>query len=110
MHPRNLAPAETLPQRSWYSLQSWRRRSAHQKRIEPLCRMCLAEGRVTSAQIADHIVDHAGSWNAFVLGQLQSLCAPCHERKHGRLKGPPRCDVDANGYPVDPNHPFNAKR
>jgi hypothetical protein len=23
------------------------------------------------------------------------------------LKGPPRSDVDANGYPVDARHPFN---
>jgi 5-methylcytosine-specific restriction endonuclease McrA len=99
-------PTDRAPWRNWYG-RAWRKRSAHQKRIEPLCRICLAEGRIKAAEIADHIVDHGGDWNAFRLGALQSLCSECHERKHGRLKGPVRSDVDANGYPIDPRHPFN---
>jgi hypothetical protein len=94
------------PSRNWYG-RAWRKRAAHQKQIEPLCRTCLAEGRVRPAAIADHIEDHAGDWMKFRLGELQSLCHDCHERKHGRLIGPPRSDVDADGYPTDPRHPFN---
>jgi hypothetical protein len=48
-------PAQSLPWRSWYSLQRWRKRARHQLRIEPLCAACLAQGRLTPATIADHI-------------------------------------------------------
>jgi 5-methylcytosine-specific restriction endonuclease McrA len=82
MHPRNLAPAQTLPWRSWYNHQSWRRRAKHQLRTEPLCWACLAKDRVTPATVADYVVDHEGDYTSFRLGALQSLCHDCHERKH----------------------------
>ncbi len=41
-----------------------------------------------------------------VMENLESLCFDCHEREHGRMKfyG---CDV--NGFPTNPNHPWNKK-
>ena len=112
MPARAADPAQTLHWRDWYSLQRWRRRAKHQLRSEPLCRTCLAASQVTPATIADHIEPHRGDWNAFRLGALQSLCAVCHERKHGRLgftEGASRA-VDESGFPVDPRHPFNKAR
>jgi 5-methylcytosine-specific restriction enzyme A len=64
----------------WYSTAAWRKRRAHQLTIEPLCRMCLAEGRTTPATVADHVVPHRGNPGLFWQGELQSLCATCHSR------------------------------
>jgi len=84
----------------------------HQLRIEPLCRLCDQRGLVVPATVADHIVDHCGDWNQFRLGELQSLCEECHERKHNRLGPALRVSkaVDDNGLPIDPRHPFNKPR
>ena len=38
-------------------------RRAHQLRIEPLCAICKAEGRITGATIADHSLPHGGDYN-----------------------------------------------
>jgi 5-methylcytosine-specific restriction endonuclease McrA len=79
----------------------------HQLRVEPLCALCLAEGRgPVPARVADHVVPHHGDVSAFWLGRLQSLCSNCHEsrkkfqERHGYSKG-----CDSNGYPLDPRHP-----
>lgn len=84
----------------------------YQLRKEPLCAACLKAGQVTPATIADHDPPHKGDWNAFRLGPLQSLCEECHERKHNRLGPALRASkaVDADGYPIDPRHPFNRQR
>ena len=74
------------PRRVWYGTQLWKNRRAHQLRIEPLCCLCKAEGRITPATIADHFPAHGGDYNVFVLGPLRSLCAPsmtaCTSFKH----------------------------
>jgi hypothetical protein len=79
MPPRNLAPAQSLTWRDWYSLQSWRRRAKHQLMIAPLCALCEEQGRITAATIADHHPPHKGDYNAFRLGPLRSLCRDCHQ-------------------------------
>src|SRR5262249_13832424 len=45
------------------------------------------------------VVHHAGDWNAFLTGRLQSLCAACHAEKHGRLKVP----IGPDGWPRQAN-------
>jgi 5-methylcytosine-specific restriction enzyme A len=107
VHARNLDPASTLPWNRWYGLGSWKRRAQHQLRAEPLCRACLAKGRVIPATVADHVEPHKGDWNAFRLGRLQSLCADCHNRKWANDRLGYRGDIDDDGLPTDPNHPFN---
>jgi len=89
-----------------YGTRKWRNRRAQQLRIEPLCRLCLAEGKVVAATVADQITPWRGDVNAFWLGPLQSLCAHCHEsrkkfrERHGYDRG---CGSD--GLPLDPRHP-----
>lgn len=107
MPAKALNPEQTLHWTKWYSLQRWRRRAKFQLQCEPLCRMCEAAGKVVVARVADHIVDHAGIWNEFRTGKLQSLCLDCHARKHDRpLPRGYGNEVDASGYPVDGRHPF----
>ncbi|MFZ0601220.1 MAG: HNH endonuclease [Roseiarcus sp.] len=96
-----------LPWRQWYTLQRWRRIAKHQLRIEPLCALCLKRGLVTPATIADHDPPHRGDWNAFRLGPLQSLCRDCHAGKSADDRLGYSCDIDEDGFPIDPRHPFN---
>jgi hypothetical protein len=66
--------------------------------------------KVTPACIADHIHPHDGSYNAFLLGELQSLCKPCHDKHKRRVDMHGFSDaVDVDGWPIDPNHPSNVR-
>ena len=95
------------PRRVWYGTQLWKNRRAHQLQIEPLCRLCLDRGDVTPATVADHIEPHKGNYNAFVLGPLRSLCAPCHDGLQPSFKRRGYSTaIGVDGYPVDPAHPF----
>lgn len=95
---------------NWYNSARWHKRRNHQLRIEPLCRRCTALGRVVPARVANHVVPHRGSYNSFVLGELESLCFDCHD-KHIRIveiRGyDPACGAD--GWPIDPAHPTNVR-
>lgn len=66
------------PWRAWYWTQRWRKMARHQLAIEPLCAACLAEGQITAASVADHVVRHQGVADLFWNGALQSLCAHHH--------------------------------
>jgi len=70
--------------------------------------MCLQEGRVERAVIADHVIPHRGDVNMFWLGSLQSLCVTHHSKTKQQIenKGYSR-DIGADGFPSDPEHPFN---
>ena len=97
--------------RDWkpfYSTAFWLRRRRLQLQAHPLCRMCGARGVVTPATVVDHVQPHKGDWNLFALGELQSLCKPCHDspKRAFELRGYSR-DVGSDGWPLDPNHPAN---
>lgn len=97
--------------REWYQLERWRRRARLQKRLQPLCCMCAANGLAVPATIADHIEPHRGDWNKFMLGELQSLCSSCHSsRKQAFEKRGYFPDVGDDGWPIDPRHPANRPR
>jgi len=47
-----------------------------------LCVMCQAQGKVTAANVVDHIVDHRGNQDLFWdKANHQALCQPCHSVK-----------------------------
>ena len=48
---------------------------------EPLCRLCAAQGRVTAADLVDHIVPIADGGAVLDEDNLQSLCRRCHDAK-----------------------------
>lgn len=88
----------------------WQKRRAEQLRKHPLCALCMkTRGEVRAATVADHITPHRGDPKLFA-GPLQSLCKPCHDsykqelETTGHVRG---CDL--NGYPIDPNHPWNVE-
>jgi 5-methylcytosine-specific restriction endonuclease McrA len=84
----------------------WQRRRRLQLRLEPLCRMCAQQGRVTAAEVADHIEPHRYDINKFILGKLQSLCQGCHSKiKQQREVNGFSCEIGADGFPTDAAHP-----
>jgi len=90
----------------WYNRANWRKRQQHQLRVQPLCEMCLREGRLTPATCVDHIEPHRGDYTKFRLGQLQSLCASCHNstKKIIEQRGYDTA-IGADGWPLDRRHP-----
>jgi hypothetical protein len=95
-----------------YSTAHWQRLRAHQLREHPLCKFCLASrGEVVPATIADHVEPHGGDPNKFFLGELQSLCRPCHDsRKRFMEINGYAPDIGLDGWPIDPLHPANRVR
>jgi 5-methylcytosine-specific restriction endonuclease McrA len=105
---RPRANPHTRPWRQWYTLTVWRNRRAHQLLIEPTCRSCRQQRKLTAASVVDHIEPHGDNWNAFMLNEVQSLCAACHNAKLGlQYRGYDARDVGADGLPRDASHPFN---
>jgi 5-methylcytosine-specific restriction protein A len=97
--------------REWYQLERWRKRRRHQLLVEPLCRMCAAKGKIERARIADHITEHGGNWTAFLTGDLQSLCEPCHNGTKQRVKFHGYdCEIGEDGWPTDERHPTHTGR
>lgn len=59
----------------------WQRERLSYLREHPLCVMCEKEGRITAAQVVDHITPHKGDhklmWSR---SNWQALCKPHHDR------------------------------
>ena len=66
--------------RAWYKTARWIRIRAAQLNAEPLCRMCIAEDKVTPATVCDHVEPHRGDRIRFWAGPFQSLCASHHSQ------------------------------
>ena len=105
----------TMPkaQSRWHHLYCttvWRRRAKHQLRSQPLCEMCLKDGRINAATIADHVEPHKGDQQKFFFGELQSLCKLHHEsaKKREETRGY-STQIGADGWPVDPRHPVYSR-
>lgn len=99
---------ERPPWNAWYGLGRWRKRQRAQLLRAPLCCFCLERGHVQPATIADHVIPHRGNWNAFWLGELQSLCKLCHDGAKKQLEQRGYVtDIGKDGWPIDPKHPAN---
>lgn len=79
---------------------------------QPLCERHLAKGKVVPADTVHHKVPHKGDRTLFADPEnLESTCAECHdglikaEEIRGHVIG-----SDANGRPLDPDHPWNRAR
>lgn len=65
--------------------RSWQRARLAFLVANPLCVTCLAEGRVTSASVVDHVKPHRGDEGRFWdEGNWQSLCERHHNAKSAR--------------------------
>lgn len=69
--------------KQYYSRQ-WQRVSKLYRQQHPLCEECERQGRITPAELVDHIVPVADGGDMWSWDNLQSLCAACHNKKHSR--------------------------
>ncbi len=100
---------EAKAYRHLYGSPVWTAMSRAQRQAEPLCRMCMAEGRVTAGEVADHVIPHKGDEVMFWTGELQTLCAPCHNGPKQLIekRGYDTRVSALTGWPEDPKHPAN---
>ncbi len=94
-----------------YGSHRWRMRALRQKKEHPICAMCLKDGLIKQASVADHIEPHNGDKVKFFNGPLQSLCSHHHnsDKKMIEQRGFTN-HIGVDGWPVDPNHPANARK
>ena len=65
----------------------WERAAAAFQRENPLCRGCLALGRVTASELVDHVVPHRGDRTLFWdQSKWQSSCRWHHDVIKARLE------------------------
>lgn len=65
-----------------YTSAAWRQIRTAQLTRSPLCACCTYEGRLSPADVVDHVFPwKAYGPQAFRANLFQSLCAPCHSRK-----------------------------
>lgn len=66
----------------------WERYRKRYLSENPLCILCLKEGRTTPTVVVDHIVPHRGDTTLFWdPNNHQALCKPCHSAKTAREDG-----------------------
>jgi len=71
---------DTYEQR-FYSSARWRKVRARKLAANPLCEMCIKDGRLTGAQMVDHITPIKRGGAQLDMNNLQSLCNACHNKK-----------------------------
>lgn len=99
-----------LPWRAWYSSRAWRIRRKAQLHRVPWCEPCKVMGMTRPATVANHNPPHRGDRRAFFHGPLESTCKDCHDQAIQRAEAEGfRRDVDPEGWPTDPAHPFNRR-
>ena len=93
------------PWRGWYKLAAWKKIRARRLASDPLCVMCLAEGKTTAASVVDHIEPHRGNRDLFFsYANTQSLCETHHNRDKqrmeasGELQAPSIIDLGPDDY------------
>lgn len=94
--------------RAWYKSPAWKIRKRDQKAAQPLCELCLKEGRDRLMAIVDHHPPHNEDWNQFFHGPVRSLCKPHHD---GQAQADEArgfsVSVGEDGWPTDDQNPFN---
>lgn len=77
------APRGTTAERGYG--YAWQKASAAFLRLNPLCVVCLAEGRAVPSAVTDHVTPHKGDavlfWDR---SNWQALCVTHHNRKSAR--------------------------
>lgn len=70
----------------FYQSRRWRALRALKLQQQPLCEECLRKGRMTPAEMVDHIVPINKGGASLDMENLQSLCNACHACKSAKDK------------------------
>lgn len=80
-------PFEGMQQNySFYNSKKWRKYAHSIRAEEPLCIICLQEGRTTPSQMVDHIHPISKGGSKWERSNLQALCHKCHNKKTAKSK------------------------
>lgn len=103
---------EALEWRRLYWTARWKRERLSFLQAHPICRYCQAVGNIRPATVVDHVTPHKGDLDLFWdQDNWQPLCKSHHDAaKAQEERGGYSSLSDADGYPIDPNHPQNRKR
>lgn len=87
-----------------YRTYRWQKvRKAHLAEY-PTCVMCEAQGKITLANVVDHIFPHRGDEVKFFRGPFQSLCYAHHNSTKQKMeKRQVEIGGDESGQPIDQN-------
>jgi len=103
---------------SWpYNTATWLRLRVAHLSLEPACRSCREHGLLVMANTVDHVIPISSGGDPFPAHDgLVSYCAPCHSSKTARgseagaiKTNKPRKGCNADGSPLDPDHPWHEK-
>jgi len=99
---------DSKPWRKWYFTPAWRIRRAEQLYRVPYCEPCKRMGKTRKATTVNHLTPHHGDKEIFFHGPLESCCKNCHDQfiQRAERRGF-RQTINAEGWPTDPEHPFN---
>ena len=70
-----------------YYTKQWKKISKLYRQSHPLCEECERNGRITPADLVDHIQAVSDGGSMWDWDDLQSLCMACHNRKHSEGRG-----------------------
>lgn len=71
---------------AFYQSAAWRKLRRVKLQRNPMCEECERRGRITPAQMVDHIVPINKGGAPLDMYNLQSLCNACHARKSAKDK------------------------
>lgn len=102
MTRRDQRSTEAAAYRKLYKISRWQRLRERQMTAHPLCAYCLQQEDVTPATVCDHVRPHKGDEALFFdPDNLQSLCAPCHDRiKRREELGQDVVRFGPDGWPI----------
>lgn len=71
-------------------------------RSHPLCAMCAKDGRVTAANVVDHIIPHRGDQAKFwdTDNNWSALCTTCHSKHKQREERGRVQAIGEDGWPL----------
>lgn len=101
-----------------YNSTTWKRLRAAHLSLYPMCIGCEAMGRLTPANTVDHVHPISEGGVPFPGHDgLASYCHACHSAKTARgseagaiRSTKPRKGCNPDGSPLDPEHPWHAKK
>lgn len=102
----DIRSAKAQTYRRLYRTARWRDTRKRQLAKQPLCQMCLSQGRTTPATVCDHDDPKVKETEeGFFAGPFTSLCKTHHDstkqrqERRGHIIG-----CDESGMPLDPDH------
>ena len=95
--------------RRLYRTARWQGIRRGQLAARPLCAMCLEDGHTRAATICNHVdKDAKQTKEGFFAGPFNSLCKTHHDSTQQRQERTGHViGCDADGWPRDPEHPWN---